>query len=295
MPLMTPAEALATCEQALRSLITTVLTKKLGQDWISQVLPATKLERIRETRDVEIGRRTRRGVATAPTSELAYTQFYEIPKLIRQHWDDFQPALGDRSETLGLLSRFEALRNSVAHSRELLPFEEDLLSGIAGEIRNKVTIYMSSQDSAGDYFARIDSVTDSFGNCIDGFPKDPTGARVMRWTGLVLRPGDTVTFRCRGTDPQGRELAWWIQIQGHTEFSRCSGRDAELTWHVTADDVAARVLAAIYMASTGPFHRAKGYPDFDYCASSWRPPSDNTPASLERGRSQPWSPHSPGK
>jgi len=35
---------------------------------------------------------------------------------------------------LPLLRRFEALRNTVAHSRPVLPFEADLLSGIAGEI-----------------------------------------------------------------------------------------------------------------------------------------------------------------
>ncbi|MFF8196648.1 hypothetical protein ACF05L_38640 [Streptomyces bobili] len=78
MPQMQPAEALATCEQALRSLIATVLAKKLGKDWISQVFPEERAVKIRAIRDEEAGRRTRRGVASVPSSELAYAQFFDI-------------------------------------------------------------------------------------------------------------------------------------------------------------------------------------------------------------------------
>ncbi|GGV27996.1 hypothetical protein GCM10010260_80490 [Streptomyces filipinensis] len=267
MPQMAPAEALAACEQALRNLITTVLTRKLGKDWVSQVFTAEKVERLREIRDEETGRRMRRGVAAVPSNELAYAQFFDILTLLKKHWEDFKPALGDRSETMGLLSRFEALRNSVAHSRDLLPFEEELLSGIAGEMRNKVTIYMSSQDPVGDFFARIDSVTDSFGNCIDNFPQDPMEHGTLLRTGLVLHPGDTVAFRCRGTDPQGRELTWWMLPNHETELSRHTGCHVELTWHVSDFDVAARTDIHIYMESSGPHHRVNGSASFDHCAS----------------------------
>ncbi|GGN40866.1 hypothetical protein GCM10011578_088540 [Streptomyces fuscichromogenes] len=50
MPEMQPAEALATCEQALRSLIASVLAKKLGKDWISQVFPEERAVKIRAIR-----------------------------------------------------------------------------------------------------------------------------------------------------------------------------------------------------------------------------------------------------
>ena len=61
---------------------------------------------------------------------------------------------------MALLKRLDNIRNAVGHSRPLLPFERDLLSGIAGQIRNQVTIYMSTQDEAGDIYPRIESVTD---------------------------------------------------------------------------------------------------------------------------------------
>ncbi|WP_405856979.1 Scr1 family TA system antitoxin-like transcriptional regulator [Streptomyces sp. NBC_01515] len=72
------AEALATCEQALRSLISTVLAKKLGKDWVSQVFPEERAVKIRGVRGEESGRRTRRGVASVPSSELAYAQFCDL-------------------------------------------------------------------------------------------------------------------------------------------------------------------------------------------------------------------------
>jgi hypothetical protein len=79
MPQMQPAEALATCEQALRSLIATVLAKKLGKHWVSQVFPEERLVKIRGVREEEAGRRTRRGVASVPSSELAYAQSTSSP------------------------------------------------------------------------------------------------------------------------------------------------------------------------------------------------------------------------
>ncbi|MFG2651181.1 hypothetical protein [Streptomyces sp. NPDC048436] len=267
MPQFSPASALATCEQALRDLITTVLTTQIGKDWISQVFTAEKLEKLRQIREEETGRRTRRGTSFAPGNELAYAQFFDVIGILKKHWEHFKPALGDQIETLGLLKRFEAMRNSVAHSRELLPFEEELLSGIAGEIRNKVTIYMSSRDPVGTYFARIDSVTDSFGNCISNLPQDPMEHGAWLRTGLVLHPGDTVTFQCRGTDPQDRELTWWMLPNYEAESPRRSGRDVELTWKVSDHDVAARCDVHLYMRSSGMHHRVNGMAPFDHCAS----------------------------
>lgn len=267
MSQMQPAEALANCEQALRTLIAAVMTDKVGRDWLSRAFTEEKLAKIRETREEETRRRTRRGVASMPRSELAYVQFFDLIKLVDKHWEHFKPALGpEKGDMLGLLRRFEALRNTVAHSRDVLPFEEDLLSGIAGEIRNRVTIFMSSQDPLGEVFARIDSVTDSLGNVIDTFPQDPaeTGAHLR--TGAVLHPGDTVTFRCRGTDPQGRQLEWWM-ITARASSSRQQGRDVTITWHVTDGDVAAWNNVGIYMRSVGEYHRVNAGDGFDYAAT----------------------------
>ena len=259
LPLMQPAEALATCEQALRRLISTVLADKLGQNWIEKAFTAERVEAFRKTREEESGRRTRRGVAAVPTEELAYVQFFDMLKLVQKYWDHLRPALGnDQKEMMGLLGRFEALRNSVAHSRDLLPFEEELLSGIAGEIRNRVTIFMSSQDPVGEYFARIDSVTDSFGHCVQS-------SRDSVDTGKLLHPGDTVRFRCRGTDPQGRKLRWSMLAEGDDGPS-VVGRDVELVWHITDQHIAQETRVIIYMESDSPYHRVKvgrgnGYDD----------------------------------
>lgn len=265
MPTLQPAQALATCEQALQQLVDIVLKSKIGDDWISQVLSPEKVEKIRARRDEEIRKRARRGVAASPMGKLSYVQFFEIVEIIKKRWVDFEPALGKRSETIALLDRFDALRNSVAHSRDLLPWEAELLSGIAGEIRNKVTIYVTHQDPVGNYFARIESVTDSFGHRIDNFA-DPHGNSLD--TGLTLHPGQVVTFSCHGTDPQGRDLRWWMLANtGSLRNSQAvAGRDVELAWQVAEEDVSAQTVIIIYMASDGPHHRSGGPFSYDQAA-----------------------------
>lgn len=96
----------------------------------------------------------------------------------------------------------------------------------------QVTIYMSSQDPAGDYFPRIESITDSFGNTFNGSDPSSRNAFVSTiQTGLGLRVGDTFTFDCVGTDPHGRELEWELHHSNMTQTStveRARGQQATL-------------------------------------------------------------------
>ena len=109
-----------------------------------------------------------------------------------------------------LLKRLDDLRNTIAHGRALVPFEVELASGIAGDVRNRVTLYMTLQDPGGDHFPRIESVTDEFGNVLDGSLTLKTSNPLCQ-TGVTLRVDDRVRFVCRGTDPQGRDLRWTLR------------------------------------------------------------------------------------
>jgi hypothetical protein len=159
-----PTIALRTCERALRDLYTAAYPDAFGDGWLERIASAEKVARWEEKREVERKRREPRGVATVPDEFLAYAEFHELVAIAQKHWQPLQKALGEKAETLPLLKRFERLRNTVAHSRETLPFEDDLLSGIAGELRNRVAKYMSEQDPGGEYFARIEFAMDSFGH-----------------------------------------------------------------------------------------------------------------------------------
>ncbi|MEX3649332.1 hypothetical protein [Mycolicibacterium porcinum] len=140
-------------------------------------------------------------------------------------------------------------------------FEEDLLSGIAGQLRNQVTIFMSTQDPSGDYYPRIELITDSFGNRIT---PDPGAVTVADCDGVcrptqVLRVGDSVEFDCTGTDPKDRQLHWKVRSAGAVEQNEVapSGTPVRLRW--TAGITGERCEVQIHLNSPSPYHRHYGH------------------------------------
>ncbi|GHE80209.1 hypothetical protein GCM10014715_39490 [Streptomyces spiralis] len=266
MPLMTPSVALASCERSLRDLLTIVLREKFGADWIRHVFEETDVAILRNKQETEQKRRTKRGVVAVSGNLIEYAEFTQLTRLINKHWEALNGALGAKKEITVLLDRFEALRNTVAHSRELLPFEEELLSAIAGEIRNRVTIHISGKDAAGQYFPRIELVRDSFGNSTEtAVQNQPQLFSVA--TGTTLRPGDVVTFTCRAVDPQNRGLFWAFQTPDgvrHTSddpYGATFGEAVEWTWEVTDKHISGIAVLAVTLTSDGNYHRygAAGY------------------------------------
>ncbi|MGW5450308.1 hypothetical protein [Streptomyces asiaticus] len=254
MPLMQPPVALASCERSLRQLLTHVLNAEFGASWIHQVFDAETVTKLSEKRTEEEKRRTKRGAATVPSNLIEYTEFTQLTRLLNRYWELFKEAMGEKKEISVLLARFGALRNAVAHSRELLPFEEELLSAIAGEIRNRVTIHMSGKDPADNYFPRIELVRDSLGNSSEtAMTVQPHMLAVQ--TATTLRPGDVVTFTCRAVDPQNRTLTWSLQTPEGRRYSNHEGGDVEITWEVRKQDVHTRADALVMLASDGEYHR----------------------------------------
>ncbi|MFE7795644.1 hypothetical protein [Streptomyces sp. NPDC057460] len=256
MPLMPPHVALVSCERSLRDLLTIALRKQFGDDWINQVFDAVDVTKLRGKQTVEEKRRTKRGAVAVSTNLIEYAEFTQLTRLIGRHWEALGGALGAKSEITVLLGRFEALRNTVAHSRELLPFEAELLSAIAGEIRNRVTIHISGQDPAGAYFPRIELVRDSLGNSIETAVEEHPQVFNLS-TDTTLRPGEAVTFTCRGVDPQDRGLSWAFQTPDGRRYSsdETQGDAVEWTWEVTDSHVQANAVVGVFLTSDGPYHR----------------------------------------
>ncbi|WP_327421132.1 hypothetical protein OG763_09770 [Streptomyces sp. NBC_01230] len=260
MPLMQPPEALASCERSLRELLTIALKRKFGNDWLNEAFESDDVQRLRDKHEIEQKRRTKRGVAEVPAVLINYAEFTQLTRLIKNHWDALNGALGAKKEMDVLLDRVEALRNNVAHSRELLPFEQELLSAIAGEIRNRVTIHSSGQDPAGEYFPRIELVRDSFGNstetAIQVQDQDQTMAIMTKMT---LRPGAVVTYTCQGVDPQGRTLMWSLQtpdgVRHHPDDGQGEGNEVELTWEVKPLHIHTKASLHVILTVDGQYHR----------------------------------------
>lgn len=252
---LTPSSALESCETALRQLLEHVLAEKHGAEWMTKVFNGDQLVKLAERRDYEQKKRTSRGVAVVSDALIDYTQFFDLLTLAEKNWELLVPALGKKADTLALLRRIDDLRNSVAHNRALLPFEEDLAAGIAGEIRNRVTIYMSSQDETGDFYARIEEASDSFGNRLDGVRTLGTSHPSVA-TGLTLRVGQIVTFRCRASDPEGRRLTWRLYTSYAGDRSVViDGDDVELRWEVTDEHISSQTNVYIQLIAESRYHR----------------------------------------
>lgn len=272
-----PSIALSTCETALRQLMAYRYAANYGPEWLQRVATPRQLEAWEGLAAVERSTRQRRGAAEVPGPGLAYAHFYDLVTIAKKHWEPLAPALGKRATIIPLLERFESLRNPVGHSRALLKFEQELLSGIAGQIRNQVTIYMSSQDPVGDIYPRIESITDSFGRRVES--SEATGEVAGSATAvpyLIVQPGDTVSFTCVGLDPQDRDLHWELRTSHSPRgsLSGASGVPAELVWEVDESDVNETQSVQIFMSTaTARYHRYGSFDHRAYFMFRVRPPA----------------------
>jgi hypothetical protein len=165
-----------------------------------------------------------------------------------------------------------AQHDPAAHGHRLQVFEQELMSGIAGQIRNQVTIFLSTRDEVGDFYPRIELVSDEFGNELQPPPgvTQEAGVSGTKDTGLAVHVGDTVTFMCTGTDPQGRRLTWRLSVGGLgnvvAEVHSASGEVAELTWIADDRQVREHQEVTVWMLSSGQHHR---YGSWDQLVAYW--------------------------
>lgn len=281
MVTLEPSIALSTCENALRRLMSHVYPSAYGAGWIEKVTTEVQRKAWPERVEAEVNGRGRRGVAETDGLGLTYANMYDLIEIAKKHWDPLSPALNKKAGTLPLLERFEQLRNPTAHSRTLLTFERELLSGIAGQIRNQVTLYMSSRDEVGNYYPRIEAVLDCFGHRLDGQDR-PTGEIFdSQNTDTVLRPGDRVQFTATGFDVHDRPLVWTLHLpRGRQESTESApGSAAELQWRVEDGDVGETVTVEIFMsAKDSKYQRFNNFDHRAYFTYVVRPPLDHNPA-----------------
>lgn len=206
-------EQIGALENILRDLIERVLLGRYGADWLSHLrIGEDRLVLWAERREEESKRRP--GVSVDPRP-LYYSEFTDLASIIDKHWDDgFIDCFRDKKRIKFDLKRLLGYRNPGAHSRSLvIPWEQDLVSGLTGLIRNEVTIYLSETATTEDepeFFARIEEVVDHFGNRY-------VGRATGRGSGSPLQRlyvGDVLTLQCRGADPQGKELNWYMHTLG---------------------------------------------------------------------------------
>lgn len=262
-----PADAVRIAETDLRLLVRSVLEKKHGEQWLVESgISKERLEKI-PSRIVEEGKR-RKSVVTS-RDELDYLEVADLATIIHKNWAEFKPILGDKKTIDTYLSKLIAYRTPTAHSRPLMPHEAQLLAGISGEIRNLVTIYRSTQDDAGEYYPRIESIVDAHGKNLVGSIRTAIGSLIV--TELWITVGTKLAFTCAARDPQGRTLHWKLSSRLRV-LDSASGEIVTLSASVTDEDVADYAAFEIEMTSEGKYHRHRTFDETATFTYGVKPP-----------------------
>jgi Swt1-like HEPN len=254
-----PAESINAVEVALRDLIEQILGKKFGSGWIKECGTPEKIQQWENRKAQEA---KQRDATVAENRLIYYSDFTDLAPIIKRHWELFKPCLDNRKTFDVYMERLEEFRNAPMHSRTLVPFERALVEGMTGEIRNKVTIYRSRIQEVDEHFPRIEFVRDSFGNTTAGEDE-------INDTGLILRPGDKVTFECAGWDPLGQLLKWRLTAVppgvlvggGREQHFECEGAEAQFEWGVTDANIGSGCWVQIWLISDRTWHRKAGVYD----------------------------------
>ncbi|MGK4596568.1 hypothetical protein [Amycolatopsis sp. w19] len=270
-----PNRALKSIEVALRLAIRSTL----GENWLN-ANGAPEQPKLEDRRSEEQRRRDGTHVSD---DLLNYTEMYHLTGLIEKNWEAFKPVLGDKQRTTAFFGVVNDVRNSIAHSRDLVFFEEQLLSGIAGQLRNQISIYRSRlHNPSAQYYPLIEEIRDNFGH--RGLGVDDRGA----FTPFVrLEVGDTLTFTGSAFATLERALEWSVcKSKGGIEFpprEAAIGSEVTFVETITEDDVSERLLISVSLKTDSKYTRYHSNPlshslaNVDDARGFWyavNPPSD---------------------
>ena len=265
------ASALAGVEIALRLAVRAVFP-----DW-QEELHVDQLKRLEKVRRTE--RNKKEGVQ-ASEDLLDYLELHKLVSLIQDNWSKFEPVFEDEQQTKVLLSLVCNLRNSVAHSRDLVKFEQDLVRGVSGMLRNQVSMFRTSSENAARYYPVIESLVDSFGR---------SGSSETNWNERNLRPridiGHPLSVRGRASVSRGRGIRWyalWTDggfVSGGFPVERwdlmAAGEDVEFDVEVDERAVGENKELLIAIAADSKYHKSTtGWDDFRTFCFSVSPPDD---------------------
>ena len=213
-------------------------------------------DRIRKWQERKSEEEKRQKFGVVEERIIYYADFYDLKTILKKHWEgDFSQALGDWRTMELWLDELGRLRDPDAHRRELLPHQKHLALGISGEIRTRLVRYRSKQEAIEDYFPRIESARDSFGNIwtLEGSFGEPV------FTNTILRPDDTVEFVITASDPLGEEIEYGIERR---RMSKEIWQKSNLfSIIVIEDNISKNFVVSFYIRSFRKFHAYRYYDD----------------------------------
>lgn len=267
---MDATDALRATETALRLSISRVL----GADWLAAP-GAPDVSRLEEKRDAEAKRRD--GAVTSDDL-LEYTETYHLTQMVLRNWESFKPVFGDKKRTEVYFDFLMDVRNAVAHSRDLMVFEKELLSGIAGQLRAQVSRYRNDIDGSTAYYPLIEKVRDSLGN--PGLQESERG-----YDRPVARVdvGEVLTFVGDAFAADGNPVVWKVQRTRSRYVSTeqhgvATGDSVEFSYRFTEADVNEHLHFGVAITTPSKYHRhPEGIDDIRYFHYQVNPPRPSTP------------------
>ncbi len=249
---MDVTQALKDTENSLRDFIAVILQRKLGEQWIEKC--GVTESRIETWRKRKLTEEKRQFPGSVEERLLYYADFYDIGTILEKHWSgEFSSAFGELRTMRVWLGEMERFRDPDAHRRELLPHQQHLVSGIAGEIRTRLISYRSKTDTSESYYPRMESVRDSVGNGI-------TDGGILQCRTTRLRPGDVLDFVVTASDPLGSDLEYAITVSGH-HHSLAWQRSNHLSLTIAKEHVMKAFTVILWIRSPREFHAQSYYDD----------------------------------
>jgi hypothetical protein len=241
-------QTLKDCENSLRDFIALTLEKKYGDQWINKI--ELNPERIDEWKQRKQEDNLRHNATTVEEHLINYATLDDLKHVLLVNWEgDFVDALGDYKVIETYINILNRYRNPDIHRRPLLTFQKHLILGIAGEIRNKISLFRSYQEFDRVGFPRIESVRDNLGNI--WVPGKPSKTKSK----MTIHVGDVLEFVVTAVDPQDEDLLYSLNGK-----SWSSGN--VLTQFVEPRHVAKETVFSIMIRSERKFHAfPNGYDD----------------------------------
>lgn len=273
-----PAEELALLERALRQVI---LEKMPESEWVDSLGGDTE-QKIESIRNKVVDDQRRRKGVNHPIQEIDYIEFYSLRSIISKNWPIMRDVFGDKKRFEQLLGAVEDVRNSIAHSREIVQYETALVKGVSGLIRNQVAEYMSSLRGDAKNYPLIERLQDQFGREAYVDYEQHREGEVIR-----LQCGDVVNFVGTAALARGKDIQWYMRNTGtwgmdHTKswIEIASGENVEFSLKFDEGFVGENILIKIRIISESKYHRYPGswseseYDDRRYFYFSIDPPAD---------------------
>jgi hypothetical protein len=200
--------------QEYENLLRIIISGFLGAgDNVNYKISPERIEKWKEKKEIE---KKKHNGLLVEARLIYYSDFYDLGNIISKNWEVFKPIFDDKKRFDVLFQEIESFRNTLSHSRPILPYQEHFLKGIIGDLKTKIVIHHNRNMNADDYFIKVLKVSDNLGNNWDN-TMNPLGLTTTN----ILRVGDSIELLIDAFDPKGREITYEVQW-GDTNLSSLS-------------------------------------------------------------------------